>query len=45
MPELSRFYGLVIQMYYLDHAPPHFHVRLVGGEPVAKVRIDDLEVI
>ncbi|HRQ87697.1 MAG TPA: DUF4160 domain-containing protein [Bacteroidia bacterium] len=30
MPELSRFYGIVIQMYYGDHAPPHFHA-LYGG--------------
>lgn len=27
MPEISRFQGLVIQMYYHDHAPPHFPVR------------------
>ena len=25
MPELSRFYGIVIRMYYDDHGPPHFH--------------------
>jgi hypothetical protein len=27
MPEISRFLGIVIQMYYNDHAPPHFHAR------------------
>ncbi len=27
MPEISRFYGLVILMYYNDHEPAHFHVR------------------
>ena len=27
MPEISRFFGLVIQMYLRDHDPPHFHVR------------------
>jgi len=27
VPELSRFYGMVIAMFYNDHAPPHFHVR------------------
>jgi len=26
-PEISRFYGLVILMYYNDHEPAHFHVR------------------
>jgi hypothetical protein len=25
MPELSRFLGIIIAMYYRDHAPPHFH--------------------
>ncbi len=25
MPELSRFLGIVIAMYYQDHPPPHFH--------------------
>ena len=27
MPEVSRFFGIVIVMYYNDHNPPHFHVR------------------
>lgn len=27
MPEVSRFFGILITMYYDDHAPPHFHVR------------------
>lgn len=27
MPELSRFLGIIITMYYNDHPPPHFHVR------------------
>ncbi len=26
MPEISRFLGIVIAMYYNDHEPPHFHV-------------------
>ncbi len=25
MPEISRFYGIVIRMFYKDHNPPHFH--------------------
>jgi hypothetical protein len=25
MPELSRFFGIVIYMYFQDHAPAHFH--------------------
>ena len=27
MPEISRFFGIIISMNYLDHPPPHFHVR------------------
>ena len=27
MPELSRFLGIVILMYFDDHNPPHFHVK------------------
>jgi hypothetical protein len=27
MPEISRFLGIVISMYYRDHNPPHFHAR------------------
>ncbi len=27
MPEISRFYGIIITMFYDDHNPPHFHVR------------------
>lgn len=27
MPELSRFLGIVIYMYYQDHAPAHFHAE------------------
>ncbi len=27
MPEISRFLGIVIQMYYSEHGPSHFHAR------------------
>jgi len=27
VPEISRFLGIVIAMFYNDHAPPHFHAR------------------
>jgi hypothetical protein len=43
MPEISRFFGMVIAMYYNDHAPPHFHVRY--GEQKAVVGIDPLAVL
>jgi hypothetical protein len=27
MPEISRFYGIIIFMNYNDHNPPHFHAK------------------
>ena len=27
MPEISRFLGIVIAMYWEDHQPPHFHAK------------------
>jgi len=32
MPELSRFYGVRIKMYYDDHNPPHFHAEYAEDE-------------
>ena len=43
MPELSRFYGIIIRMFYGDHAPPHFHASYQGGE--VQVNIEILEVM
>jgi len=43
MPEISRFYGIVIKMYYNDHAPPHFHDEYGGAEML--VGIDAMAVI
>jgi hypothetical protein len=37
MPEISRFYGIVIRMYYDDHDPPHFHATY--GEFDVRVEI------
>ena len=27
MPEISRFLGIIISMYFNEHNPPHFHIR------------------
>lgn len=43
MPTISRFYGIDIQMYFNDHAPPHFHVRYSGYK--ATVGIADLKIL
>lgn len=38
MPEISRFLGIIIRMYYRDHAPPHFHAEY--GEHEITVEIE-----
>lgn len=43
MPEISRFYGIVIAVFFDEHNPPHFHARY-GGENVA-IDIQTLEVL
>lgn len=43
MPEISRFFGMFVAMYYNDRAPPHFHVRY--GKQKAVIGIDPLTVI
>jgi hypothetical protein len=43
MPSVSRFFGIVILMYYDDHAPPHFHAKY--GEHRAQINIETLEII
>jgi len=42
MPTISIFYGIVIQMFWNDHAPPHFHA--LYGEYEAIVSIETLQV-
>ena len=32
MPEISRFYGIIIYMYIDDHNPPHFHILREGWD-------------
>ena len=43
MPELSRFLGMTIAMYFKDHNPPHFHV--LYNEYDAAINIMTLSVI
>jgi hypothetical protein len=43
MPEVSRFFGIVIRMYFLDHEPPHFHAAYSGLE--AQVRISPVGLL
>jgi hypothetical protein len=43
MPEISRFLGIVIRMYFFDHEPPHFHASYAGQE--ARVGIDPIVLL
>ncbi|MBI4996892.1 MAG: DUF4160 domain-containing protein [Rhodocyclales bacterium] len=43
MPTVSQFFGIVIQMFWREHAPPHFHA--LYGEFEALIDIRTLEVI
>jgi hypothetical protein len=43
MPTISRFFGIVITINYVDHPPPHFHARY--AEHKAVVAIDTLMVL
>lgn len=43
MPEISRFYGIVVRMYFDEHPPPHFHA--LYGEYEALININTLGII
>ena len=37
MPEISRFLGIVITMYFNDHMPPHFHAEYNNQEAAFEI--------
>lgn len=43
MPTISMFYGLLIRMFFDEHAPPHFHVEY--AEHKAIIAIETLKVL
>ncbi len=43
MPTISAFYGIIIQMYWNEHNPPHFHAKY--GEFEALIGIKDFSLI
>ena len=45
MPVISRFYGIIIKMYFKqkEHNPPHFHA--IYGEYVGVIDINELKMI
>ena len=43
MPEVCRFYGIIIAFYYNEHNPPHFHAKY--GEYRAEIEIRTLQIL
>ncbi|MES2795572.1 MAG: DUF4160 domain-containing protein [Bacteroidota bacterium] len=43
MPQISRFFGIIIYMYFDDHNPPHFHAHY--GEFKAVIAIKDFALL
>lgn len=43
MPKISDFFGIMIYMYFDDHAPAHFHA--IYGEHEALISIEDLRIL
>ncbi|MDR3425627.1 MAG: DUF4160 domain-containing protein [Alphaproteobacteria bacterium] len=43
MPTISAFYGILIRMFWDDHAPPHFHV--IYAQHKAEIEIETLEIL
>jgi len=43
MPEISRFFGIVIAIFYDDHNPPHFHARYESFKAI--IDINNLAII
>ncbi len=42
MPEICRFYGILIKMFYQEHNTPHFHAEY--GEYKAEIKIEDFGI-
>ncbi len=43
VPEICRFYGIIIAMFYGEHNPPHFHARY--GKHKVAIRIEDFRIL
>jgi hypothetical protein len=37
MPEVSRFYGIIVRFYYRDHPPTHFHAIYAEHEALVEI--------
>lgn len=42
MPEISRFLGIIIKMFFEDHAPPHFHAEYQGNKALFSIKTGEI---
>jgi hypothetical protein len=42
MPEVSRFYGIIIRFYYRDHPPTHFHAIYAEHEALIEIETGNI---
>jgi uncharacterized protein DUF4160 len=42
VPRISAFYGIVIEMYFGDHPPPHFHALYAGQEALIVIETGEV---
>lgn len=42
MPEISRFFGIIITMYGEDHNPPHFHVQYNDYRAIIEIKSGEI---
>jgi len=45
MPEISRFFGIVIFMNYNDHEPPHFKPKFPFTKPIPSVNLKQKDTL
>lgn len=45
MPEISRFYGIIITMFVNEHNPPHFHVRYMEHRALIDIANGTIQVL
>ena len=42
MPEISRFFGIIIKMFFKDHAPPHFHIEYNNYKAIMDIESQEI---
>jgi len=45
MPKISRFFGILIRMYFDDHNPPHFAIHAIYAGNEAEIAIDLIDLL